>query len=191
MAKLMIGDDILGVDAKGKVTYTAVRAWMHRDVHADTDMRKLVTEAGTVTSSPRHSLATRDASETVYQFAADISVGTKLVHTSGRDIEVRGMVHASGHGLYAPLTWTSNYFVGDSTMDGGILAHSFAELRNPEAFQGPWHLLLHVAEFIYPLVNHISDGQKDVYVHPIAKIFMHLMRWSTPGYTPESQKVVV
>jgi hypothetical protein len=50
--------------------------------------------------------------------------------------------------MYAPMTYNNNYFVFTSKNEGRkrILAHDFANLRNPEAYEFIGNILLSAYE---------------------------------------------
>jgi hypothetical protein len=179
MSQLKIGDEIRGVDSSGSVVMTPVRAWLHRDVNAQTTMTVVNTNAGVVVASPRHLLAT---GKQAYSFASELSVGRTLVREGKdaalvEDVTVESISETQGKGLYAPLTLTTNYFVGE-VMSPGVLAHSFAELRHPQWYERTFHAMLTVAEFFKPKINAI-DANDQAYLHPVAAFFMKMLGWSS------------
>jgi hypothetical protein len=172
MSALNIGDEILGIDASGSVVYTPVRAWLHRDVNAETTMTVVNTKEGSVVASARHPLAT---GEPAYTFAGELRAGNRLVR-QGVDVEVESISETAAKGAYAPLTFTSNFFVGGPDMKNGVLAHSFAEIRYPQRIESAFHAVMTVAEFFQPSIHAVGNDQ--AYVHPVARFFMKILGWS-------------
>mmetsp|Transcript_81405 Transcript_81405/g.141312 ORF Transcript_81405/g.141312 Transcript_81405/m.141312 type:complete len:281 (-) Transcript_81405:50-892(-) len=181
MSELSIGEEILGFDhATGKPVFTAVRAFLHRDVHAKTAMTLVRTASGTITASPQHLLAVDGAA--AYVFAAELKPGNILVAADGRKTVVKGVSETAAHGLYAPLTWTSNYFVGGpsaSEADKYILAHSYAEFHNPRRYEAMFNAMLSVAEFLSPSVHDVNSAD-EVHIDPVAKFLMRLFGFAPP-----------
>merc|ERR1719188_2405968 len=46
MADVQVGDSLLGMDAAGKIDFSEVRAWLHRDVDALSNMTVIETDIG-------------------------------------------------------------------------------------------------------------------------------------------------
>lgn len=181
MSDLALGDEILGVDhASGEVVFSPVRAWIHREVSTETAMSAVGTKEGVLVASPRHNLATKGGSR--YVFAGELQAGDALLRADGTSVAVNSVTETMGQGLYAPLTWTSNFFVGGPEMRASVLAHSFAELRHPMWYEGALHKLLSFVELFVPRFNDIAE-KDEAYIHPVARFF---------GYrTIEKSQVVV
>lgn len=171
MADLKIGDEILGMEhATGKQVFSRVRAWIHRNENAETLMSAVKGDQGTLVASPRHSVATSKMS---YEFASELQEGSTLLASNGVMI-VNSVSDTKARGLYAPLTATSNFFVGGPEMKTTVLAHSFAELRYPRRYEGLIQYLLSVTEFFSPSVHEITDGD---YIHPVFVVLMKIFPW--------------
>eukprot|EP00747_Dinoflagellata_sp_TGD_P122395 gnl/TRDRNA2_/TRDRNA2_173617_c0_seq1.p1 gnl/TRDRNA2_/TRDRNA2_173617_c0~~gnl/TRDRNA2_/TRDRNA2_173617_c0_seq1.p1 ORF type:complete len:608 (+),score=46.18 gnl/TRDRNA2_/TRDRNA2_173617_c0_seq1:203-1825(+) len=169
MDEVRIGDELLGFDHEtATVGFSKVRAWLHRSSGTRTPVTKIVTDKGQVTSSPTHNFAVETPD--TYAFAQDIVVGNKLVTPKGSAI-VRSISNdETGEGLYAPLTWTSNYYVSTDDGSESILAHGFAELPKPQMMEKPLHAILSVVEFFYPSIHDVDDNAESSYTHPFARL---------------------
>jgi hypothetical protein len=174
MAKLEIGDEILGFDhTKGYAVFSPVRAWLHREPTGEVNMVAVKSSTGTLITSNRHSLAVQDGH--AYKFAGDLEAGKDALLTSngtGALVEKVYDVHATG--LFAPLTATSNYFVGGPGETPAVLAHSFAQLQDPRRFEVAFHGSLSAAEFFWPSINEVDHTNNAPYVHPVARLWMRL-----------------
>eukprot|EP00812_Abedinium_dasypus_P000730 NODE_1086_length_1244_cov_244.814130.p1 GENE.NODE_1086_length_1244_cov_244.814130~~NODE_1086_length_1244_cov_244.814130.p1 ORF type:complete len:373 (+),score=59.23 NODE_1086_length_1244_cov_244.814130:69-1187(+) len=177
MSELGVGEEILGLNhATGNPEFSAVRAWLHRDVEAEVPMLAVDTDAGVVVTSSKHLLAVVGGSETDYEFAGDILPGySSLVARNGSPVAVRAVSKTYGRGRYAPLTWSSNFFVGEA--ETGVLAHSFAQLPSPRRYEAALHFVLSALETIVPSLHDVGDADKE-YMHPVARACMWL--WGVP-----------
>lgn len=163
MSKVSIGDEILGMDHNsGAAVYSTVRAWLHRETETESDMTALTTATGRVVASAKHSLATDDGR---YVFADTLSVGDHLLAADGTRMPVLEKRREIARGLYSPFTGSSNYFVGESEKSM-ILAHNFAHVERPQWFAFILHRIFDVAEFIWPQVHEVQEGDSR-YAHPI------------------------
>jgi len=171
MDVLRLGEEVLGFNHRtGRREFSAVRAWLHRDTGAEVMMREVQTAAGSFAASSKHLLATSSAAgEISYEFADRLHAGHSLWAANGSIIDVQSVERTVSRGLYAPLTWSSNYFVGGPALNTSILAHSFAQVRDPRRYEGLWHLLLSAAELFVPALHTVSS---EAYIHPIARISM-------------------
>lgn len=181
MSELSLGEEILGFDHEsGRQVFSAVRAWLHRDPHAEVNMASVVSSVGTLVVSNRHSLAVQsdegcDSTDCkAYKFAGDLEVEKDSLVTIGGTGVVQKISQTKGVGLYAPLTKTSNFFVGGPGESPAVLAHSFAQLEQPQKYQAAFHLFLDIAEYIWPSINHVEDTSGENYIHPIARMWMRL-----------------
>eukprot|EP00747_Dinoflagellata_sp_TGD_P062272 gnl/TRDRNA2_/TRDRNA2_152923_c2_seq2.p1 gnl/TRDRNA2_/TRDRNA2_152923_c2~~gnl/TRDRNA2_/TRDRNA2_152923_c2_seq2.p1 ORF type:complete len:787 (+),score=96.98 gnl/TRDRNA2_/TRDRNA2_152923_c2_seq2:64-2424(+) len=170
MHQLHIGDEVLGFDYNtGKPEFTKVRAWIHRSSNGNSSYTKLRTDKGHILASGTHNLAV--GAPGTYAFAQDIGAGSTLVTPDGI-ITVRSSTLEMGQGMYAPLTWTSNFFVGfgeDSSLPMAILAHSFAALPYPRLAERPLHILFSIVEFFRPSIHSDFSSSTTNYVHPICR----------------------
>jgi hypothetical protein len=171
MDQVRVGDALLGFDhSTGQVVFSKVRAWIHRDVQSISDMTVLRTSAGLLTTSGKHGIAVRDeAGDTDYSFAEDIQIGHALVSANGSAIPVQGRSTRTTRGLYTPLTGTSNFFVGDSE-GSAVLAHSFAHLRHPRAYETAFHGLMRAAELFSRSVHDLDYDGDGKYFHPVVRM---------------------
>ena len=82
----------------------------------------------------------------------------------------------SGKGVYAPVTWTSNFYVGiEETHDRNpsfFLAHSLAVA--PARLAAPLHMLLNIGAFFLPYQHAIDDSTETDYHHPLSRCFLAL-----------------
>lgn len=172
MSELAKGEDILGFDhATGRAVFSSVRAWLHRDPMAEVRMAAVKSDSGTVIASSRHSLAVQAGNS--YKFAADLEPGKdNLVGPNGSAVAVRQVSKTITYGLYAPLTGTSNFFVGGPGETPGVLAHSFAQLKQPRRYEGVFQRFLTVAEFFWPSISNVDHSSRHAYIHPVAKLWM-------------------
>merc|ERR1712039_380397 len=93
---------------------------------------------------------------------------------------------------YAPLTRTSNFFVGigkDFGEKSSFLAHNFALVPHPQWVERPFHTLLSLSEFFSPSINDIDENVEANYVHPLCRFAMRL--FGIPiGATPEHTTLI-
>lgn len=61
--------------------------------------------------------------------------------------------------MYAPLTRSGNYYILTSE-DEKVLAHNFANIRNPECYESAFRSIVGVWEMIY--------GENEGEMHPVA-----------------------
>jgi len=167
MADVQIGDSLLAMDHDGKVEYSKVRAWLHRDVDAFSNMTVIETNNGPVVASAKHSIATDIGGRVKYAYADDLQVGHKLYGKNGSAAHVVGTGVQAAAGFYSPLTYTSNFFVGSSA-DSVVLAHGFAHNPAPIFSAHVVHALMNIAEFFYgSSVHEIGEKQQKKYLHPV------------------------
>lgn len=172
MADLNKGEEILGLDhATGQKVFTAVRAWLHRDPHPEVMMTAVESDAGSLVASNRHLLAVQGGE--AYEFAGDLRAGKDaLVAQDGSSATVRKVSDVRARGLYAPLTRTSNFFVGGKGETPGVLAHSFAQVQRPRRYEAIFHRFLDVVELFWHSVNDVDASNDAAYVHPVARAWM-------------------
>mmetsp|Transcript_44065 Transcript_44065/g.99116 ORF Transcript_44065/g.99116 Transcript_44065/m.99116 type:complete len:461 (-) Transcript_44065:106-1488(-) len=194
ISELGVGDEVLGYDAaEGTPVYTEVRTWLHWHPTADTPMLELHTQHGhSFVASPGHMVALDKADGanrkgSSFVRARELAPGHALITGSGRSEEVASVKEVQGKGLYAPLTYTSNLFVGgpgllpsnvthEDAHHGAVLVHSFAHVSEPQRYDWAWHLLLSAVERIKPSWTQASVmNRDDGYVHPVARLFMRLL----------------
>jgi hypothetical protein len=178
MSELNLGEDILGLDDEtGVPVFSPVRAWLHRDSGIEVNMASVRSGSGTLVVSSRHSIAVRDedvcelAACNIYKFAGELEPGRDSLVMKDGFANVLEVSHTLATGLFAPLTKTSNFFVGGPGEEPWALAHSFAQLKQPRRYEAAFHRLLDVAEFIWPPMN---DFENEGYVHPIARMLMRI-----------------
>merc|ERR1711907_872686 len=114
-----------------------VRAWLHRDVDANTAMATLSGEEGTLVASPHHLIARVAPSAPAkleYDFARNFEKGHTLPTHDRGAMTITKVGYTKGHGLYAPLTHSSNFYVSGPQMKTSVLASSFAEVARPELY---------------------------------------------------------
>lgn len=174
IAELSKGEEILGFDhSTGRPVFTAVRAWLHHDPNPEVMMAEIETDKGTLVASNKHLLAVQGGED--YEFAGDLKVGSDTLLTKdGTNAMVKKVSAVSAHGLYAPLTYTSNFFVGGKDEVPGVLAHSFAQVQRPRRYEALFHRFLDVAEFLWPSVNDLNAPSEEAYIHPVARVWMWL-----------------
>jgi hypothetical protein len=139
---------------------------MHRDTVSETEMLEITTGAGRVRVSARHYLWTDQG----HAAAGDIIPGQQLLTPAGA-VYVQSIELVASRGALAPLTATSNFFVGASN-SSLVLAHSFAHFPPSLLAEGLIHSVISVAEWVLPNVNSVRG---DVYIHPIAKVLAPLV----------------
>jgi hypothetical protein len=172
IAEVRVGDELLGMDhAKGQPVFTKVRAWLHRNVHAKSEMTVIETDLGSVIASPKHSIAVHKGGE--YAFASELAVGHSLVRPDGSSVTVRRVRRQTAKGYYSPLTHTSNFFVGTSK-DSAVLAHSFAHLPGPRWYEPIVHGVMRFAETFRGARIHEVSGDEDGYLHPVMQFMLRL-----------------
>jgi hypothetical protein len=188
MAALKKGEEILGFDrASGRAVFSPVRAWLHRDPTEEVNMVAVKSGAGILVASNRHSLAVKSGN--AYKFAAELEAGhDTLLTANGTDTLVEKVYEVYAKGLFAPLTETSNFFVGGHDGTPGILAHSFAQLQEPQRYEAAFHGSLSVAEFFWSSINEVNHGSDEPYVHPIARLWMDIAGIRTTQTFPTRAK---
>jgi len=168
MADVQIGDSLLGMSAEGRIEYTEVRAWLHRDVDAVSNMTVIETTLGRVVASAKHSIAVHSAGRVKYAYADDLEEGHKLFAQNGSAARVVGKGVQVATGFYSPLTYTANFFVGSSA-ESAILAHGFAHNPAPVFSAYVVHYLMNIAEFFSSSVHVIGEEQQRKYLHPVVR----------------------
>jgi len=169
MADVQVGDSLLAMDAAGKIDFSEVRAWLHRDVDALSNMTVIETDIGKMVASAKHSIATDMAGRVKYAYADELEVGHKLFAKNGSAVHVLGTGFQAVAGFYSPLTYTSNFFVGSSA-DSVVLAHGFAHNPAPVFSAHVVHALMNIAEFLYgSSVHEIGHKQQKRYLHPVLR----------------------
>jgi hypothetical protein len=168
MADVQIGDSLLGMSAQGKIEYTQVRAWLHRDVDAVSNMTVIETTHGRVVASAKHSIAVDSEGSVKYTYADDLEEGHKLFAQNGSAARVLGKGVQATTGFYSPLTYTSNFFVGSSA-ESAILAHGFAHNPAPVFSARVVDFLMNIAEFFSSSVHEIGEKQQRKYLHPVLR----------------------
>merc|ERR1712232_270007 len=138
----------------------------------DVNMVSVVSNAGTVVVSNRHSLAVDGGKS--YMFAGDLKAGKDSLVTQNGSATVEKVADTRANGLYAPLTRTSNFFVGGPGQRPAVLAHSFAQLEQPRRYEAAFHLFLNIAEFFFPSLSEVEETCNEPYVHPVARAWMRL-----------------
>jgi len=218
MAELKIGDEILGLDESTlKEEFTRVRAWLHRDVEASSEMVAMTGFEGTLTASPHHLMGSAafpvhlmgiswapSVITVNYNFVSELPglfvselPGSKLLTHDHQGMQVISLSPTVGHGLYAPLTATSNFFVGSPELNTSVLASSFAEVRHPERYAYALQRIMDVAEYFDPSIHEVHSSS---YLHPVARVLMtmfpgiierHIKGQETILSGPSKQSVVV
>ncbi|CAK0882594.1 unnamed protein product [Prorocentrum cordatum] len=145
MADVRVGDSLLGVDAAGKIGFSEVRAWLHRDVDAHSNMTVVETSIGKVVASAKHSIATGTVGRVEYAYADELEMGHELIAMNGSAVRVVSTGVQAAAGFYSPLTYSSNFFVGSSA-DSVVLAHGFAHNPAPVFSAHVVHALMNIAE---------------------------------------------
>jgi len=169
MADVQVGDSLLGMDATGKIEYSDVRAWLHRDVDAHSNMTVIETGIGQMVASAKHSIATDVAGRVKYAYADELEVGHTLFAKNGSAVHVLGTSSQAAAGFYSPLTYNSNFFVGSSA-DSVVLAHGFAHNPAPVFSAHIVHTLMNIAELLHgSSVHEISPEQQKRYLHPVLR----------------------
>merc|ERR1712228_494152 len=188
MSDVSLGDELLGFNhATGQTEFSAVRAWLHRDLDAEVLMTNIRTDVGNLVATPMHSLASGKGD--AYTFARDFLTGDTLI-TPGGSAVVRDISLTHGQGLYAPLTMTSNYFVGDGTPESSFLAHNFAHLATPQRYDSAIHGLLSVVELFKPSIHAVGHSERS-YVHPVMRVLARVAGIQVGGATDHSAGAVV
>lgn len=163
---IRLGDEVLGLDvATGNVEFTQVRAWLHRKSDSTLQLTSIHTSAGRIAASHWHTIAFGSHRHEM-AFARDFHVGDTLLTPTG-SILVHNITQEKGHGLYAPLTWTSNLFVAAEDSQSFFLADCFGHVPTPWRFHALFHALLSATEWFWPAVHSINDSGKTDYLHPV------------------------
>lgn len=165
MKDLALGDHVLSM-VDGQIVEVPVFVWLHRIVNVPIEYTVLETTNGTITSSTMHSIGYYDqVTDTVsYKYTGDFVVGDVLVSPDNVHHNIINIARKMKTGLYAPYTDTGNFFVGDGT--NYFLAHSFANVQNPDAMVLVFNMVLSMAGWFRPDVNQISNNSVS-YIHPV------------------------
>eukprot|EP00747_Dinoflagellata_sp_TGD_P144340 gnl/TRDRNA2_/TRDRNA2_176482_c0_seq11.p1 gnl/TRDRNA2_/TRDRNA2_176482_c0~~gnl/TRDRNA2_/TRDRNA2_176482_c0_seq11.p1 ORF type:complete len:419 (+),score=39.36 gnl/TRDRNA2_/TRDRNA2_176482_c0_seq11:36-1292(+) len=179
MDKLRIGDEVLGFNRlTHRTEYTEVRAWLHRVTSAKLPMIKLHTDVADIAASFDHLLAV--ASPDSYKSMHETNRGDALVTLNGTAV-VLSSHEVTGEGLYAPLTFTYNLYVGSSDGDNAttfFLAHNFAgTYRYLRATESLLSVVFYVFEMFVPTINDVDDSGDTDYLHPIARLLRHFVKY--------------
>lgn len=173
MASIRMGDELMSFNhATGKTEFSPVRAWLHRETKTVVKMINVRTERGDIVVSPDHSLAVSGGRQ--FAFARDLVAGDILITPDGTS-SVQQITWEDATGLFAPLTLTSNFFVGHGEnvyTNAMVLAHSFAVVPYPQWFAPPFHAFLSMWEAFYPTVHEFDETSQDVYLHPACQQLM-------------------
>jgi hypothetical protein len=181
MAHVAIGDELLGQNRQGDLVFSPVRAWLHREPGAEVEMLEISAEAGRVIASAKHYLRT----DSGYRVAGDFVFGQKLFTPAGV-VSVRSVERVVRGGVFAPLTTTSNYFVGASN-SSLVLAHNFAHFPPSMISEVFIHSVFSVAEWVIPDMHSVRT---EWYIHPIAKILAPLFGIKLSSSEPGSANLV-
>lgn len=174
ISEIVVGEELLGFNhASGVQEFSPVRAWLHRDLDADVPMVRIGTvDSGDLIASSFHLVATdRDGS---YAFARDFRTQAKqrLVSAATGNASVASVVVGTGSGLYAPLTRSSNFFVGDG--EGRFLAHSLAHVSMPHHTGLALHSILSAVEVFSPSIHEVPVSVRQ-YLHPICAALLKVI----------------
>lgn len=165
MSKVKVGDELLGRDsATGAIAFSRVRAFLHREVETETEMTVLVTSAGRVVVSPKHSIA---VDQSRYRFASDLKIGDSLIAPDGTTVTLLEKKTENARGLYSPFTTSSHYFAGESE-NSMVLAHNFAHVWWPDYLAIVLHRIFDIVELLWPQIHNVHAGDVQ-YVHPVAQ----------------------
>jgi len=130
--ELRIGESILGYDREKGEVYTKVRGWFHRDSQAKVEYLNVTFSNGEdLIVSEKHNIAFKNNDYSFdFRFAEEL---TKKDELFGSENYVAEISTISETGLYAPMTYNSNYFVFTSKSEDRvrILAHDYANIRSP------------------------------------------------------------
>lgn len=186
MCELMLGDEILGFDHTSNISvFSSVRAWLHRHPEVEVLMTKIEAEHVSVVTSSKHLVAVQDAK--TYKFADELIPKNDILVT--QECKGAAVQKVSGHmakGLFAPLTHTSNFYVTGAGNTSAVLAHSFAQVENPQRFERVFHKLLDLGEYFLPTLSDVivTRTSDTAYIHPLAKMLMWILR------IPTAQEIV-
>ena len=173
MDDLAVGDQVLAMSQDGRVEFSPVRAWLHRDPTSPVTYLALKTAAGTLRATPTHNVYVDSAQGGNYILAEQVKVGDVLRMPNGV-AKVESISKMAEMGAFAPLTYESTLFVGDVT-DALLLAHSYAGVRSPSSWQvSLFNALLSAAEMTIRDVHTIEDPSAP-YLHPVAKAIAPLI----------------
>ena len=184
MKDLRIGDKILGYDSTNdEPIYTEVRAWFHRDRNTEMVYKSIITKESSLTVSDQHNIAigTSDNKEKSitysYELPENVKIDDDLVVFDNilkilQGSQIQDIYYKNARGLYAPFTVHSNYFVSDDAKHF-YLVHSFANLKNPQKYEGYVHSIFDFAEFVAPSINQMKDDD-ETYLNPVADILARI-----------------
>ena len=119
--------------------FAELTSWFHREKEEVTDYLRINVGKSYFLVSHTHNVATEDLS---YAFPEDLE-GQSLFGLG----KVRSVEGTQSTGMFAPKTKTNNYFVYLNDSSEKVLAHCFAEVRNPERFELPVALIESVWDF--------------------------------------------
>lgn len=169
MSQVRIGEELLAFDhGTNAITFSPVRAWLHRDMDLEVVMSSVQTSAGRIVMTQKHSVELFDGA---YVFAEELRAGNFLRSSNGTRVKVLRVAGELGKGLYAPWTGTSNFFAGSSP-ESLVLTHSFGHVRHAQVWEAPLNFFMAAACFLMPGLHNVHPDDRQ-YIHPVARMILH------------------
>lgn len=155
MDELKKGDQVLA-SRQGKEVFTRLTSWFHHEKKGTANYLRVKVADSFFLVSHTHNILTE---QLVYAFPEDLEGQSLFSLGKVESIEV-----TQAAGKFAPKTETNNFFVYlENSSEKKVLAHCFAEVRDPQRFEIP-------VKIIESVWNWFEDSENDV--HP-SYIWMH------------------
>ena len=156
MKDLKIGDYILG-HHNGKDKYVKIKGWIHKVDNKECEMLEITTENNNKLKMSERHLLPRNTKDN-YVFAGELKVGDTLFLTNNKKTKVKSIKLYKTNGYYAPYCSEGLIYVD------GVLAHIFAEIKNPDKYLPMYDNLFNFYE------NTFDEKITNDYMHPVAKM---------------------
>ena len=156
MKDLEIGDFILG-HHNGKDKYVKIKGWIHKVDNKECEMLEITTENNNKLKMSERHLLPRNTKDN-YVFAGELKVGDTLFLTNNKKTKVKSIKLYKTNGYYAPYCSEGLIYVD------GVLAHIFAEIKNPDKYLPMYDNLFNFYE------NTFEEKITNDYMHPVAKM---------------------
>jgi len=156
MEDLEIGDFILG-HYNGKDKYVKIKGWIHNVDNKECEMLEITTENNNKLKMSERHLLPRNTKDN-YIFAGELKVGDTLFLTNNKKTKVKSIKLYKTNGYYAPYCSEGLIYVD------GVLAHIFAEIKNPDKYLPMYDNLFNFYE------NTFEEKITNDYMHPVARM---------------------
>lgn len=132
MKAVAVGDTVRVVTPEGKVEWSTVCGWLHRDVNSRAAYLRLQTSKRALTVSAAHLVATVEDGRVSFKQASEIREGSTLLEVDNVNANIWGnrvlsVSNVQCAGIYAPLT------VSGTIVVDGVGASCYAATRSHTA----------------------------------------------------------